>query len=262
VTEISAALVKELRDRTGAGMMDCKRALQESSGDIDAAVRLLRERGAAQAAKRSGRDTPEGIVLARIDDGAGALAAIGCETEPVSKNDEFRAFANRVLESAFAGEGADGLEEERQELVAKIGENIAVRGAARFESNGGETIASYIHPPAQKIGVLVRARASPELARLVAMHISFANPRFLSRDEVPATEVAAEREIYERLPDVASKPDEIRAKIVDGMLQKRFFAESVLADQAWIHDDSKTVGQALAEHGAEVLGFARYALAE
>ena len=145
--------------------------------------------------------------------------------------------------------------------MAKIGENVAVRGAARFETADGETVAAYIHPPAHKIGVLVRAKASPELARLVAMHVSFASPGFLSRDEVSEAEIAAERAIYEKLPDVASKPEEIRAKIVDGMLQKRFFAESVLLDQAWIHDDSKTVGKALAEHGAEVVEFARFALA-
>jgi elongation factor Ts len=261
---ISAGLVKELRDLTGAGMMDCKRALQETSGDVEAARKLLREKGMAAAGKRAGRETTEGKVLASVAGERGAIVAIGCETEPVSANEEFLAYAQQVLDGVLSDgpEAADALDAERVELVAKIGENIVVRGAARFEADGGQTIASYIHPPAQKIGVLVRAKASPELARLVAMHISFANPRFLSRDEVPASEVAAEREIYERLPDVASKPEEIRSKIVDGMLQKRLFAESVLADQAWIHDDSKTVGQALAEHGAEVVEFARYALAE
>jgi elongation factor Ts len=261
---ITAGLVKELRDLTGAGMMDCKRALEETSGDVEAARKLLREKGMAAAGKRAGRETTEGKVLASVKGGRGAIVAIGCETEPVSANEEFLAYAQHVLDAVLSDgpEAADALDAERVELVAKIGENIVVRGAARFESDAGETIASYIHPPAQKIGVLVRAKASPELARLVAMHISFANPRFLSRDEVPASEVAAEREIYERLPDVASKPGEIRSRIVDGMLQKRLFAESVLADQAWIHDDSKTVGQALAEHGAEVVEFARYALAE
>jgi elongation factor Ts len=154
------------------------------------------------------------------------------------------------------------LEDERVALVARLGENVEVVGARRFETGGEEVLSAYIHPPANKIGVLVKANASPELARLVAMHISFANPRYLTREQVPEEEVAKERAIYEKLPDVASKPEEVRPKIVEGMLAKRFFAESVLADQAWIHDPGRTVAQALAEHGAEVRDFVRYAVAE
>jgi elongation factor Ts len=119
-----------------------------------------------------------------------------------------------------------------------------------------------VHPPANKIGVLVRARATPELARMVAMHIAALKPTYLSRDDVPPEALAAEREIYEKLPDVLSKPENVRPKIVEGMIAKRFFAQAVLADQEWIHDGSLTVGSALTEHGAEVLEFVRYALAE
>jgi elongation factor Ts len=262
VTAISASLVKELRERTSAGMMDCKRALEETGGDLDAAVKLLREKGMAAAAKRAERETTEGVVLARVDGGRGAIVAVGCETEPVSKTGEFLAFAERAL-ALVEADGPDAvsqLDGERVALVARIGENVAVRGAARLVAGGGEVVASYVHPPANKIGVLVRAKASPELARQVAMHVSFARPRYLSRDEVPADEIEAERAIYEKLPDVASKPEGIRPRIVEGMLQKRFFAESVLLDQPWIHDDSKTVGRALEEAGAEVVEFARYAL--
>jgi elongation factor Ts len=261
---ISASLVKELRDLTGAGMMDCKRALEETEGDLEAAQKLLREKGVAAAGKRAGRETTEGIVLTRVDDGIGTIVAIGCETEPVSKNEEFRAFAEHVLDvvTVEGPDAVENLEQERIDLVARLGENVAVRGAARIEAGDGESIAAYVHPPANKIGVLVRATGSPELARLVAMHISFANPVYRTRDEVPQSAIDAEREIYEKLPDVQSKPEEIRAKIVDGMLAKRFFAESVLADQAWIHDDSVTVGKALAEQGADVVEFVRYALAE
>jgi elongation factor Ts len=194
------------------------------------------------------------------------MVAVGCETEPVSKNGEFQDFAQHLLDvvTVEGPEAVANLEQERIELVARIGENVAVRGAARMAADDGEVIAAYVHPPANKIGVLVRAKATPELARLVAMHISFANPAFLSRDEVPAETIAAEREIYEKLPDVQSKPDEIREKIVDGMLAKRLFADAVLADQTWIHDTSGalTVGKALGEHGAEVVEFARYALAD
>ena len=125
----------------------------------------------------------------------------------------------------------------------------------------GETVSAYVHPPANKIGVLVSTTSSPELARMLAMHIAFANPQYLARSEVSEAAVEEERAVYEKLPDVSGKPDEIRAKIVEGMLQKRFFAESVLADQAWIHEDSLTVAKALAEHGSEVRAFVRFALA-
>jgi elongation factor Ts len=262
-TEIPANLVKELREATGAGMMDCKRALQETGGDVDAAKRLLRERGMAEAGKRAGRETTEGIVLARLDDKQGTLVGVGCETEPVSKNEEFLAFAQQVLETVERDgpEAVDQLEEERVTLVGKIGENVAVRGATRFEQQGDETLGAYIHPPANKIGVLVKIRGSAELARQLAMHISFAAPRYRTRDEVPADEVASEKAIYENSDEVQSKPEQVRGNIVEGMLRKRFFAQTVLLDQEWIHESGKTVGQAVEEQGGEVLDFVRYALA-
>jgi elongation factor Ts len=257
---ISASQVKELRDQTGAGMMECKRALVEADGDLEEARRILRERGVAAAGKRAGRETTEGKVLARVEEKVGTLLAVGCETEPVSKNDEFLSFARKTLDAVHENgpSAVDELEDERLELIGKIGENIVVSGAARFEAEGDEVLAAYVHPPAEKIGVLVRAKATPELARMIAMHISFANPRFLIRDEVPDNEVAEERAIYEKLDEVASKPEQIRPQIVEGMLAKRFFAENVLLDQAWIHDPSLTVGKALEEHGAEVRAFVRY----
>jgi elongation factor Ts len=263
-TTIPASLVKELRDLTGAGMMECKRALVEANGDVEEARRILRERGLAAAGKRAGRETNEGRVLARIDHGKGAIVAVGSETEPVSSNEEFVDFARHVLDvvETEGPEAVENLETERVELVARIGENIEVVGAQRLEAENDEVLASYIHPPAQKIGVLVRAKATPELARLVAMHISFANPQFLRRDQVPEETVAAERAIYEKLPDVASKPEHVRPQIVEGMLKKRFFAETVLEDQEWIHDPARSVGQALAESGADVREFVRYALGE
>jgi elongation factor Ts len=264
VTVIPADLVKELRELTGAGMMECKRALVEANGDLEEARRILRERGLAAAGKRAGRETTEGKVLARVADGRGAIVAVGCETEPVSKNDEFLAFAQKVLDVVYSEgpEAAEKLDEQRVQLVGVIGENIVVRGGRRMEAADGEVLSSYVHPPAEKIGVLVRAESSPELARLVAMHISFANPRYRSREDVPEEDVLEERAIYEKLPEVASKPEHIRPQILEGMISKRFFAESVLADQPWIHDPNLTVGQALAEHGAEVRDFVRYSVAE
>jgi elongation factor Ts len=264
MTEITAEQVKALREMTGAPMMDTKRALQDADGDIEAAKQLLRERGMAQANTRAGQETTEGIVLVRVDDSKGTIVAIGSETEPVSKNEEFRAFAERVLEAVEQGgpEAVSSLEDDRKELVGKIGENIAVRGAARFETGNGESLAAYVHPPANKIGVLVKAAGSPEAARRLAMHIAFAAPRYATRDEVPEEEIESERSVYEKLPEVESKPEQARPKIVEGMLGKRFFAEAVLAEQPWIHEPKKTVAQALEEEGLKVLEFERYALAE
>lgn len=267
MTTISASLVKELRDATGAGMMDCKRALEETGGDLDAARTLLREKGMAQAGKRADRATTEGLVGARLDGSRGTLVAVGCETEPVSKNDEFRAFAEKALATVEADGPAavEALEGERVELVAKINENIAVVGAERYEASDGETLAAYVHPPAHKIGVLVKvAGGTPELARQLAMHISFAAPEWASREDVPAGVVASEREIYLNSDEVQSKPEAAREKIVDGMLAKRFFAAQpggVLADQPWIHDPSQSVGQAISEAGARVLAFRRLSVA-
>jgi elongation factor Ts len=264
--EISAALVKELRERTGAGMMDCKRALQETNGDLEAAIVLLRERGMAQAAKRADRATTEGKVGYRLapDGSRGTMVAIGCETEPVSNNDEFLAFAQKVLDTVEQkGVGAESeLEEERVTLSAKLGENIAVVGAARFEAVDGAKVHAYSHTPANKFGSLLQMRGGDDdLGRKVAMHLVSQRPRWIARDEVPEDVVATEREIYANSDEVQSKPEQAREKIVQGMLNKRFFGANVLVDQEWIHDSSKTVGQALQEAGAEVLEFELFVLA-
>ena len=258
MAEISAALVKALRERTGAGMMDCKRALQEADGDIEAARILLRERGMAQAGKRADRATSEGLVGTILRDGVGSIVGVGCETEPVSRNDEFQAFAEKVLKAVHES-GPDvisSFDDERIELIGKLGENIVVVGAARFE---GGTLSQYVHPPANKIGVLVQLDGgTEELGRQLAMHISFGRPEWTTRDDVPAEVVAAERQVFLNSDEVLSKPEAAREKIVDGMLAKRFFAASpggVLADQAWIHDSAKTVGQVLADAGASVTAF-------
>jgi elongation factor Ts len=264
VAEIPATLVKQLRDETGAGMMDSKRALQETEGDLDAAKKLLRERGMAEAGKRAGRETTEGIVLARVGERVGTLVAVGCETEPVAKNEEFLAFANKALDLVDA-EGSDAvaqLEDERKELVGKLGENIVFGGTTRFEKQGDdEVLAAYVHPPANKIGVLVRAKGPAEIARLLAMHIAFAAPMYANRGQISEEDLATEIEIFKKLPEVQSRPEEHREKIVEGMLSKRFFGKAVLPDQEWIHDTGKTVAKALDEHQLEVLEYERYALA-
>jgi elongation factor Ts len=264
--EISAQLVRELRERTAAGMMDCKRALQETNGDMEAAVVLLREKGMAQAAKRADRATTEGLVGYRLaDDGSrGTMVAVGCETEPVSKSEEFQEFGKKVLEVVEAEgiEAASQLEDERVELSAKLGENIVVAGAARFEAVDGGHIAAYAHPPANKLGVLVQVRGgADDLGRKLAMHIAASSPQWIAREDVPEEAVSSEREIFANTDEVQSKPEQAREKIVEGMLNKRFFGANVLAEQVWIHDDSLTVGKALADAGAEVLEFERFSLA-
>jgi elongation factor Ts len=266
VTAISATLVKELREMTGAGIMDAKRALQESGGDIDAAQRVLREKGMVSAAKRAGRATTEGKVGYRIaEDGhRGTIVGVGCETEPVSNNDEFLAFAKKVLLTIDEkGVGAEQeLEDERAALSAKLGENITVVAPARFERIDGGVIEGYAHPPANKLGVLVQIRGgSPELAKQLAMHIAWSDPQWITREDVPAELVETEREILLNTDQVKAKPEQAREKIVDGMLNKRFFGEKVLADQEWIHDNSLTVAKALAAKGAEAVEFERVSLA-
>jgi elongation factor Ts len=266
MTAISATLVKELREQTGAPIMDAKRALQDTGGDIDAAKRLLREKGMASADKRAGRATTEGKVGYRVqEDGSrGTIVGVGSETEPVSNNDEFLAFAKKVLELVDAeGVGAEAaLEDERKELAGRLGENIAIISPARFERVDGGVIEGYAHPPANKIGVLVQLRGgSRELARQVAMQIAASAPQYVTREDVPAELVATERDIYASSDEVQSKPEQAREKIVEGMLNKRFFAAQVLAEQPWIYDTGKTVTQALQEEGAEVLEFERVSLA-
>jgi elongation factor Ts len=262
-TVISASLVKELRERTGAGMMDCKRALEETGGDLEAARVLLRERGLASAGKRAGRATSEGLVTIAIEGQVGAIVGVGCETEPVAKSEELRSFAERALRAVHARgpEALQHLEQERLELIGRLGENVVIAGAERFEAADGHVLAGYTHPPAHKIGVLVElAGGTPELARLVAMHVSFAAPAWATRAEVPAEAVEAERRIFLNSDEVQARPEAAREKIVDGMLAKRFFAATpggVLADQAWIHDPAKTVAQALEEAGAAIVRFAR-----
>jgi elongation factor Ts len=220
----------------------------------------------ASAQKRADRATTEGLVGYRLADDhkKGTMVAVGCETEPVSKNDEFQAFAKKVLETVDA-DGIDAvasLDGERTELSAKLGENIAVAGAARFEAVNGAIVTAYAHPPANKLGVLLQLRGGDEdLGRKLAMHIAASNPQWIGRADVPEDAVTSERQIYLNSDEVLSKPEQAREKIVEGMLNKRFFGANVLTDQEWIHDSSKTVGQALQESGAEVLEFERFALA-
>jgi elongation factor Ts len=264
VTEISASLVKELRERTGAGMMDCKRALVETEGDMDAAVKAIREKGLAQAAKKAGRETTEGkVVFDLSEETVGAMVAVGCETEPVSNNAEFMVFAQRVLDAVekHGLQAVQELEEDRAELVGKLGENIVVRDAVRYEGKDGDVLSAYVHPPANKLGVLLHGRGEGDQAYRLAMHIAASRPLYVSRADVPEAEIDAEREILAKQPDVQEKPEQVREKIVEGRI-KKWLEEIVLSEQPWIHDTNRTVGEVLAESKLEVLEFKRLSVAE
>jgi elongation factor Ts len=264
MTDITAAMVKELRDATSAGMMECKRALQETGGDFDEAVKLLREKGMASAAKRADRATSEGKVGVLVRENVGAIAAVGCETEPVSNQEDFLAYAEKVLRTVFEGGEASTHEDERVELTAKLGENIQVVGSKRLEASGDEVISYYVHGPANKVGAIVRTKGGdPAAARSLALHLTFARPTYGARDEVPAELVDAEREILSNSEEVLSKPENVREKIVEGQLNKKFFGESVLTEQTWYRADEATgtVAQYLKERGIELLDYAWYAVA-
>jgi elongation factor Ts len=221
-------------------MMECKRALQETNGDLEAARTLLRERGMAQAGKRADRATTEGVVAFSQTDDRTTMVAVGCETEPVSKNDEFQAFARTVLQTVDS-DGPDAVESLDPQRVE-------------------------LHPPANKIGVIVKLEGgTPELARQLAMHISFAAPAWVTKDDAPAEAVEAERQIYLNSDELEGKPEAAKEKIVEGMLAKRFFAAQpggALTEQPWIHDASQTVGKAVEAAGARVVAFKRLSVAE
>jgi len=245
-------------------MMECKRALQETGGDFDEAVKLLRERGMASAAKRADRATSEGKVGVMVRDSVGAIAAIGCETEPVSNNDDFLAYAEKVLRAVFDGGDPSSLEDERVEIAAKLGENVQVVGTKRIEGSDGDVLSYYVHAPANKVGAIVLTKGGePDAARSLALHLTFARPTYSSRDEVPQELVEAEREILSHSDEVLSKPENVREKIVEGQLNKRFFGEAVLSEQTWYRADEATgtVAQYLKERGIELLDHAWYAVA-
>jgi elongation factor Ts len=263
MTDITAGMVKQLRDATSAGMMDCKRALQETDGDFDEAVKLLREKGMASAAKRADRETSEGKVGVTVRDTVGAIAAIGCETEPVSNNDDFLAYAEKTLKTVFDGGDPSSLEEERVALASKLGENIQVVGAKRMEASDGELLSFYVHSPANKVGALVHTRGGDaQAARSLALHLTFARPTYGTRDEVPQELVDAEREILSHSDEVLSKPENVREKIVEGQLNKKFYGEAVLSEQTWYRAEEATgtVAHYLKSQGIELLDYAWYAV--
>jgi len=270
--DIKPALVKELRERTGAGMMECKKALVETNGDIDAAADWLRKAGAAKADKKASRVAAEGRVAIRSDAKTGrhVVLEVNSETDFVAKDDNFRAFVERVADvvltqgpanvEALLRTSVDGrtVEEQRLELVTKVGENISVRRFDVVESRG--TVGAYVH--GTRIGVLVDVDGgTAELARDLAMQIASLAPRYVTNDDVPKDVLEKEREIIVAQTAEEKKPPEILAKMVDGRLRK-FTDEITLTGQVFVKDDKKRVRDVLAAHKAKVKGFRRYEVGE
>ena len=267
---ITAETVKQLRERTGAGMMECKKALVETQGDLDAAAELMRKTGLAKADKKAARGGAEGTVVVERSGSNAVLVEVNCETDFVARGDEFQAFARDVarvaLEKApkdlnalvaLAG-GASTLDEQRRALIAKIGENISVRRFERVTAPG--PLGTYIH--GGRIGALVALKGGDEaLARDLAMHVAAANPAYIDASGVPAAVLDKEREILAEQTKGEKKPPEIIAKMVEGRLRK-YLAEITLVGQPFVKDPDTTVEKLLKKAGADVVQFVRYAVGE
>lgn len=285
MANITAKMVAELRGKTGAGMMDCKKALNETAGDMEAAIDFLRKKGLSAAAKKSDRVAAEGMIVAAGEGACGVLAEVNAETDFVAKNESFKAFAAGVAEAVLKEAPSDiealkevsfpgssrNVADELTHQIATIGENMNVRRFERFEVASG-TVASYIHAGG-KIGVLVELCGPSDSAELqavakqIAMHVAAANPQYLNRDEVPEDVIAREKDIMRTKAIESGKPENIVDKIIAGQLNK-FFGEICLLEQVFVIDTDKKINQVVAaaakELGAEVAltRFARYQLGE
>ena len=271
---ISAALVKELRERTGAGMMDCKKALIQTNGDIEQGIELLRTLGVASAEKKSGRIAAEGAIVQLVseDRSLGVLVEINCETDFVAKDNSFKEYATAVAQCLLAGDQntMKELEESelhpdisvnqaRQELISKIGENISVRRFDKLRSPDG-LVAGYLH--GGRIGVLVSmSECDVELGKDIAMHIAASRPICVTEDDVPEEVIEAERSIFVAQAKESGKSDDIVARMVDGKL-KKFMKENTLLGQDYVRDPDITVGTLIASANAKVCEMLRYEVGE
>ncbi len=270
MAEITAGMVKELRERTGLGMMECKKALTEAQGDLKAAEDLLRIRSGAKASKAAGRIAAEGVVATHVsvDGKLGALVEVNCETDFVAKNEDFVAFARQAAEqvarqapvdvAALVNAEGGALETMRKALVMKLGENVTVRRFVRFQAAG--RLAQYLH--GARIGVMVDLVGGDEaLGRDIAMHIAASKPICVSRDHVPAELLAKEREIYTAQAAESGKPAEIIARMVDGRMLK-YLAEVTLLGQPFVKDPDQTMEKLLAARAARVNSFSMFVVGE
>lgn len=265
MTQVTASLVKELRDRTGLGMMECKKALTEADADIDKAIEDLRKSSGMKAAKKAGRTAADGVVTFKAENGYGLLLEVNSETDFVARDEGFQGFVSSVLDAAYTAKEtnietlmAGDLEASREALVQKIGENISPRRAQSIEA---PVVGGYVHSN-NRIAVVVGLSAgSEELAKDVAMHVAAVNPAVVNSDDMPADVVAAEKEIYAAQARESEKPEEIIEKMIAGRVAK-FLKESSLVDQPFVKDPDTTVGKLVKAAGAEVISFVRYEVGE
>jgi elongation factor Ts len=266
---ITAAMVKELRERTGLGMMDCKKALTDAGGDMELAIDELRKKSALKAAKKAGRTTADGLLGIRVaDDGKrGALVEVNIETDFAAKNEKFIAFVDEVLTAFFesgsddvAAVMAEGLDAKRETLVQEIGENISVRRAAVIDTDDGY-ISSYLHGDNRKAVLVELDSQDDELGRDLAMHITAISPMVVASSEVPADTLAKEREIFTTQAEESGKPAEIVEKMVEGRVRK-FLAEVSLVDQPFVKDPNLKISKLLADKGNGARRFVRFEVGE
>ena len=266
---MSAAQVKELRERTGLGLLECKKALAEASGDIEAAIETLRKSSGMKAAKKAGRTAAEGIVAIQSapDGSLAAMVEVNSETDFVARDENFLNFVQMVVGTAFEQRNNDitllaggDIEEARQALVQKIGENISVRRVVVHEASAG-VVGGYVHGN-NRIAVVVSLKGgNAELAKDVAMHVAAVNPQVVSPDQMAEEVVAKEREIYAAQAQESGKPAEIVEKMIDGRIRK-FLSENSLTEQAFVKDPDTTVGKLVSAAGAEIVGFSRFEVGE
>ncbi|GAB3216064.1 translation elongation factor Ts [Pseudaeromonas pectinilytica] len=270
MANISAALVKELRERTGAGMMDCKKALTEADGDIELAIENMRKSGQAKAAKKAGRIAAEGVILARAEGNTAVMIELNCETDFVGKDVSFRAFGEQILALAVANkitdlealkaatmENGDSVEVSLNNLIAKLGENMNLRRVIVVE---GDNLGTYIH--GGRIGVITKlVGGTTDLAKDLAMHVAANSPQFVKPEDVSAEVVAKEREIQIDIAINSGKPKEIAEKMVEGRM-KKFTGEISLTGQPFVKDPSVLVADLLKKEGADVLEFVRFEVGE
>ncbi len=258
---ITAAMVKELRERTAAGMMECKKALVETNGDIELAIENMRKSGAAKAAKKAGNIAADGSIIIKEANGVAVLLEVNCQTDFVAKDTNFVSFANEVADAALASKlSIDDLqaqfEDARIALVTKIGENISIRRVAYVE---GQALATYRH--GERIGVVVAGTGDAEILKHVAMHIAASKPEYVNPEDVPAEVVAKEQKIQIEIAMNEGKPAEIAEKMVVGRM-KKFTGEVSLTGQPFVMDPKKSVGEILKEKGATVSTFIRMEVGE
>ena len=267
MAEITAALVKELRERTGQGMMDCKKALTAAGGDIEKAIDDMRAAGAIKAAKKAGNIAAEGVIAVKVsdDNSRAVIIEVNSQTDFLALQEDFKNFVSGCVEQAFAEEMTDAAplvaaqESNREALVAKCGENVNIR---RLTAVSGETVGAYLH--GHRIGVLVALKGgNEELAKHVAMHVAASNPAVVTPDQVSEELVAKEKEIFLQLnaEKIAGKPENIVENMVKGRINK-FLAEASLVEQAFIMDPEVKVGDLVKKAGAEIISFVRYEVGE